>query len=225
MAALKSTHAVRSVKSSTGTGEPCRQLVGATVDVADDVVTCCSGISHPGFSCLCSSILSAGTDKTAVFATGDRSLWIADFPIAVPAYAATMPPENIEWRVTALEGQVRDLRKRVGASEQDAAAARVLAGGADRDVGAIRGEVRHFKKATIASFNALRQNMNDGFRRVDERFARMDERFARIDGQFDQVGNGFTEMRAKFDMTAAGQQRIVELIQTVIAAQGGDATD
>lgn len=55
--------------------------------------------------------------------------------------------------------------------------------------------------------------MNDGFRRVDERFTRIDERFAQVD-------NGFAEMRAKFDMTA-GQQRIVELIQTVIDTQGG----
>lgn len=51
----------------------------------------------------------------------------------------------------------------------------------------------------------IRQDMKDGFRRVDERFAQVDEQFA-------QVGNGFAEMRAKFDMTAAGQQRIVELL-------------
>ncbi len=40
-----------------------------------------------------------------------------------------MQPENIEERVTALESQVRELRGRVRASEHDAAAARVLAGG------------------------------------------------------------------------------------------------
>ena len=61
--------------------------------------------------------------------------------------------------------------------------------------------------------------MLDGFRRVDERFARIDEKFALVDGKFDLVDNGFAEIRAKFDMTAAGQQRIVELIQTVIDAQ------
>ncbi|MEZ0362632.1 hypothetical protein ACAG26_02855 [Mycobacterium sp. pUA109] len=104
-----------------------------------------------------------------------------------------MPPENLESRVTQLEGQVRELRGRVRASERDAAAARVLAGGADRDVGEVRDEVRDFRTATIASFNALREDM------IDMR----------------------QEMRAKFDLTAAGQQRIVELIQTVIDAQGG----
>ncbi|MEZ0362629.1 hypothetical protein ACAG26_02840 [Mycobacterium sp. pUA109] len=131
-----------------------------------------------------------------------------------------MPPENLEARVSALETQVRDLAGQVRATKQDAAAARVLAGAADRDVTEIRGELRDFRQATTLSFNALRQDMldlrqdmNDGFRRVDEKFARVDDKFALVD-------NGFAEMRAKFDVTAAGQQRIVELIQTVIDAQG-----
>lgn len=39
-------------------------------------------------------------------------------------------PDDIEERVTALESQVSDLKRRVRASEQDAQAARVLAGAA-----------------------------------------------------------------------------------------------
>ncbi|ORW70300.1 hypothetical protein [Mycolicibacter senuensis] len=117
-----------------------------------------------------------------------------------------MPPENLEARVTALETQVRDLTGQVQATKHDAAAARVLAGAADRDVTEIRAEIRDFRRATTVSFNALRQDMNEGFRRVDEKFAVVD--------------SGFAEMRAKFDMTAAGQQRIVELIPTVINAPG-----
>ncbi|ORW09520.1 hypothetical protein [Mycolicibacter longobardus] len=124
-----------------------------------------------------------------------------------------MQPENLEARVTALETKVRDLTGQVRATKQDAAAARVLAGAADRDVTEIRDELRDFRRATTMSLNALRQDMNDGFRRVDENFRRVDEKFALVDG-------GFAEMRAKFDMTAAGQQRIVDLIQTVIDAQG-----
>ncbi len=114
---------------------------------------------------------------------------------AAPAYAASMPPEDLEPRVRALEGQVQDLRRRVAASERDAAAARVLAGGADRDVGELGEELRDFRNATTASFNAMRRDMVDGF----------------------------AEMRGKFDVTAAGQQHIVELIQTVIDTQGGAA--
>lgn len=68
-----------------------------------------------------------------------------------------MLPENLEQRVTALESQVRELADRVRASEQDAAAARVLAGAADRDVTEFVGEFRDFRRATIGSFNALRR--------------------------------------------------------------------
>jgi hypothetical protein len=103
-------------------------------------------------------------------------------------------PENIENRVTALEIQVRDLTGRVRASEHDAAAARVLAGAADRDVSEFGDELRDFRRATVASFNALREDVNDGF----------------------------MEMRSKLDAPAAGQQHIVELIQGVIDAQGGN---
>lgn len=126
--------------------------------------------------------------------------------MAIPAYAASMQPENLEARVTALETQVRDLTGEVRATSQDAAAARVLAGNARRGVTEIRDELRDFRRATDISLKALRRDMNDGFRRVDERFARLDSRFA--------------EIRAQFDMTAAGQQRIIELIQTVIDTQG-----
>ena len=41
-------------------------------------------------------------------------------------------PPGLEARVTALEAQVRELDERVRHNQQDAAAARVLAGGADR---------------------------------------------------------------------------------------------
>ncbi|GFG72202.1 hypothetical protein [Mycolicibacter senuensis] len=139
-----------------------------------------------------------------------------------------MSPENLEPRVSALERQVGELRGEVRANKVEVATVRELAGAVDRDVSEMRG----FRRATVAGFNALRadmvdmrqditdlrQDMNDGFRRVDEQFAQVDEQFA-------QVGIGFAEMRAKFDMTAAGQQRIVELIQTVIDTPGDNAAD
>ncbi|MBS9535470.1 hypothetical protein KIH27_17940 [Mycobacterium sp. M1] len=120
-----------------------------------------------------------------------------------------MQPENLEPRVTALEEQVRELRERGRASEQDAAAARVLAGGADRDVGELGNEVRDFRRATIASFNALREDLID-----------MQQGATSL--RQEMIG-GFTEMRTKFDLAAAGQQHIAELIQRVIDAQGGTA--
>ncbi len=79
-----------------------------------------------------------------------------------------MLPENLEQRVTALESQVRELADRVRASEQDAAAARVLAGAADRDVTEFVGEFRDFRRATIGSFNALREDFT-ALREEDDR--------------------------------------------------------
>ena len=111
-----------------------------------------------------------------------------------------MESKDLEPRVGALEQQVSELRDRVRASERDAAAARVLAGGADRDVGEVRDELRDFRRATIASFNALRADMVDGFA---------------------QMHGGFAEMRAKFDLTAAGQQHIAEMLQHLIDDRGG----
>lgn len=102
---------------------------------------------------------------------------------------------ELEPRVSALESEVRALRVRLLANEQDAAAARVLAGAADRDVGEIRGEVRDFRQATIGSINAMRNDLVD-----------LRDDFAGLRG----------EMRGKFDMAAAGQQKIVSLLETLI---------
>lgn len=89
-------------------------------------------------------------------------------------------------------------------SEQDAAAARVLAGGADRDVAQINGEIRDFRQATTSSFNAMRKDLTDVRTKVD---------------------NGFTEMRGKLDAAAAGQQQIAVLLNTLITQQGGQPGD
>lgn len=114
-----------------------------------------------------------------------------------------MFPENLEPRVTALETQVRELRGEVQANKFDVAAAQTLALAVDRDVSEMRG----FRRATVASLNALRADM-------------VDMRADMVDMRADLTGMRH-EMRAKFDITAAGQQRIVELIQRVIDAQGG----
>ncbi|HET6504137.1 MAG TPA: permease [Amycolatopsis sp.] len=104
-------------------------------------------------------------------------------------------PDDIEERVTALETQVRKLTERVQASEQDAAAARVLAGGADRDVTEIRGEIRDLRQATTTSFNAMREDLTD---------------------LRQQMNAGFAEMRGRLDAAAGGQQQIVTLLTTLI---------
>ncbi len=114
-----------------------------------------------------------------------------------------MESGDLEPRVGALDEQVRSLTARVQSREQDAAAARVLAGAADRDVGEFRGEIRDFRRATTASFNALRADFVDLRNHVD---------------------NGFNEMRGKFDAMAAGQQQIVDLLQTIVTEHEHDGT-
>jgi chromosome segregation ATPase len=111
-------------------------------------------------------------------------------------------PDDLEARVAALESQMHELSERVRASEQDAAAARVLAGGADRDVTEIRGEIRDFRQATTSSFNAMREDLTDLRQQMNNRFAEVDK--------------GFAEMRGKFDATAAGLQQITTLLNTLI---------
>ena len=106
------------------------------------------------------------------------------------------------------QDDLSEISRRLRAAEQDAAAARVLAGAADRDVT----EIRDFRNATAASFNALRQDF------VDLR-GHVDRRFEQVDRGFEQVDRGFTEMRGKLDATAAGQQRIAGLIQSLIDQQ------
>lgn len=123
----------------------------------------------------------------------------------------TEPSGDLETRVAALETRVGELADRLQHSEQDAAAARVLAGGADRDVDQIRGEIRDFRQATTSSFNAMREDLADLRKHVDDGFA--------------TVERGFTEMRGKFDATAAGQEQIVGLLNTLIGQQGDDQPD
>lgn len=105
---------------------------------------------------------------------------------------------------------MRDLTNRVRASQQDAAAARVLAGAADRDVG----EIRDFRQATTSRFKALRQDF------VDLRQDFVDHR-THVDIGFAKVDNAFTEMRGKLEAAATGQQQIVELLHTADRGQSG----
>lgn len=117
------------------------------------------------------------------------------------------------------QDDLSDIRRRLQAAEHDAAAARVLAGAADRDVTEIRADIRDFRSATTASFNALRQDFVDLRDHVDRRFEQVDRRFEQVDRGFEQVDRGFTEMRGKLDATATGQQRIADLIQSLIDQQ------
>jgi chromosome segregation ATPase len=132
-------------------------------------------------------------------------------------------PPDIEARVSALE-------VRVEAAAADAKAARHLAAAHDRDLADLGVKVDANRKA----INALGVQTAERFDRLEGRFDRLEGRFDRFEGEvrerftqidaklvqfdakfdakFDQVDAGFAEMRHRFDQTAAGMDRIVQLL-------------
>jgi hypothetical protein len=124
-------------------------------------------------------------------------------------------PDNIESRVAALEARLGQVAADAQIAREDAAAARHLAAARDRDIAdlavkvdANRSAINALGEQTRERFDALERKVDDGFRRVDEEFRKVDA--------------GFIEMRGKFDMTAAGQQQIVAMLNRIIEQQGDD---
>jgi chromosome segregation ATPase len=131
-------------------------------------------------------------------------------------------PSDLESPVAALETQVAALAERVRHSEQDAAAARVLAGGADRDVSELRGEIREFRDQNNRVLNAMREDLNAMRDDLGDLTNRVDSLTSRMDSLEQKVDSGFIEMRGKFDATAAGLEQITGMLTTLIAHQGED---
>lgn len=115
---------------------------------------------------------------------------------------------NLEARVDALESRVDELTGQLQQAKQDGVAARVLAGGADRDVGVLGGEMREFRQATSASFDAMREDLVDLRRETADGFAR--------------VNDGFAAINTRLDTTAAGLSHITELLNGLITDRGND---
>jgi hypothetical protein len=113
--------------------------------------------------------------------------------------------------VTEPEG-MDELRRRLSRAEDDAAAARTLAGGADRDTAEIRTELREFR-TEMRSFrdqnnrvlNAMRQDLVDLRGYVDRGFAGIQEQFAQVD-------RNFLTVTSKIDGVAAGVQALTDLL-------------
>lgn len=105
--------------------------------------------------------------------------------------------DDLEARVTALESQMRLVRA-------DAAAARVLAGGADRDVSAFAAKL----DAHTRVLNALRETQ------LELRETQLEQGMAI--GELSQRVEGLErEMRMGFAMTATGMTRITELLEGI----------
>ena len=105
-----------------------------------------------------------------------------------------------------------ELRARLRRVEQEAAAARILAGGPDRDVGELGREFRAFRDQNNRVLSAMREDLVDLRERMDQGFARVDERFAQIGRQFEQVDRNFLTVNSKIDGVAAGLRIITDLL-------------
>lgn len=95
--------------------------------------------------------------------------------------------ENLETRVRSLEGEVAQIRERVALSGADAAAARVLAAGADRDVAEVRAHtrvlnfLREDQLALRAEMGEFREETRQGFAVVNAGMTRIVELLGRSD--------------------------------------------
>jgi chromosome segregation ATPase len=103
---------------------------------------------------------------------------------------------DIEARVSRLESEVERLREDVGVSRAGAAAARVLAGGADRDVSDTRTELR----AHTQALSALRETQIE---------------------QGEQISGLRSEMQQGFGMLQTGMAQIVALLDIRKADESG----
>ncbi|TWF74360.1 hypothetical protein FHX44_11240 [Pseudonocardia hierapolitana] len=113
--------------------------------------------------------------------------------------------EELEGRVTALEVQMRSVR-------QDAAAARVLAGGADRDVAALATKL----DAHTRLLEALRETQVEDHERIaglEGRFDGLEGRFDGLEGRFDGLEGRFDGLEGRFDGLEHGQAMILDLLR------------
>ena len=103
-------------------------------------------------------------------------------------------PDEIHKRVTKLERQMVDARK-------DTAAARVLAGGADRDVSDMQTQLR----AHTRTLNALRETQLEH----GERLSGVDGRLGGVEGRLDRLEN---KVDHGFSMVSVGMAQLTALL-------------
>ena len=124
---------------------------------------------------------------------------------AGPDRVAAVPDEEAEPRLARIEGEMAELREQVMIARSDAAAARVLASGADRDVSEVRAELR----AHTQSLNALRETQLEQGHAISELRQEMETGFADVRREMDDVRQ---EMRNGFSMMATGMAQITALL-------------
>ena len=119
-----------------------------------------------------------------------------------------MPDDDVEARITRLEHEVAELREQVALTRSDAAAARVLAAGADRDVSEVRAELR----AHTQGLNALRETQLEQGQEINELRHEMREGFTSQGRGIDELERA---MRGGFATMATGMAQITALLTDI----------
>lgn len=98
---------------------------------------------------------------------------------------AVTDPNDLERRVDSPEAEVARLREQMSVAATDAGAARVLAAGADRDVGEVRAELR----AHTQALNALRETQLDQGREIAALRDEQQAGFAKVNAGMTAIHN------------------------------------
>jgi chromosome segregation ATPase len=113
---------------------------------------------------------------------------------------------DLERRVRRLEDEVVQLKDGLSVSRADAAAARVLAGGVDRDMSEIRTEMRAHRQ----SLNALRETQVEFSQQLRSLGAKLDSNTGSLQSQIDSLRS---EMQQGFGMVHTGMAQIVTILR------------
>jgi chromosome segregation ATPase len=113
---------------------------------------------------------------------------------------------DLERRVRRLEDEVVQLKDGLSVSRADAAAARVLAGGVDRDMSEIRTEMRAHRQ----SLNALRETQVEFSKQLRSLDAKLDSNTGSLQSQIDSLRS---EMQQGFGMVHTGMAQIVTILR------------
>jgi uncharacterized protein YceH (UPF0502 family) len=139
----------------------------------------------------------------------------------------TDPTGDLEQRVSALEREVARLSGELDHTRQGAAAARVLAIGADRDVSDVRSHLRAQRQLlqalrdTQVERGARLDRLETRMDRLETRMTALEDRVtgldARLTGRMDaleaEMRAGFVGMREGFAKIHAGMGHIVTLLE------------
>ena len=144
------------------------------------------------------------------------SLRVPSLPRCVYHRAMPAAGDDIESRLSVVERDVVELRQQLALTSSEAAAARVLAAGADRDVSEVRAELR----AHTQALNALRETQVDFARQLADHGRRIDSLDRTVDSLSRKVDQQGREMREGFATLATGMAQITALLTNLDDSRG-----